>query len=184
MKVRQSGQICLNPKLLIRIILENGYEVNLMWKTNSLRVQNNNILHFFSNFWLTKLKILLWKLGKAWKLVWIWSLSWEVFYQTTLWMKANVMSNSKWHFPSFCKFLSDVTKTVFWESKKHCVKSVQIWSFTCPYFPVLGLNTEIYGINLRIQLRYWKIRTRKNSVFGHFARSEKVFKIVIIKSWS
>ena len=131
-----------------------------------------------------KLKILLWKLGKAWKLVWIWSLSWEVFYQTTSWMKANVMSNSKWHFPSFCKFLSDVTKTVFWESKKHCVKSVQIWSFTCPYFPVLGLNTEIYGINLRIQLRYWKIRTRKNSVFGHFARSEKVFKIVIIKSWS
>ena len=56
MKVRQSGQICLNPKLLIRIILENGYEVNLMWKTNSLRVQNNNILHFFFEILIDEIK--------------------------------------------------------------------------------------------------------------------------------
>ena len=25
----------------------------------------------------------------------------------------------------------------------HCVKSVQIWSFSSSYFPVFGLNTEI-----------------------------------------
>ena len=40
-----------------------------------------------------------------------------------------------------------------------------------PYFPVFGLNTEICSINLRIQSEYSKIRTRKNSVFGHFSRS-------------
>ena len=40
-----------------------------------------------------------------------------------------------------------------------------------PNFPVFGLNTEIYGVNLRIQSEYRKIRTRKNSAFGHFSRS-------------
>ena len=36
-----------------------------------------------------------------------------------------------------------------------------------PYFPVFGLNTEIF----RIQFEYRKIRTRNNSIFGHFSRS-------------
>ena len=40
-----------------------------------------------------------------------------------------------------------------------------------PYFPVFGLNKEIYEVNLRIQSEYSKIRTRINSVFGHFSRS-------------
>ena len=42
------------------------------------------------------------------------------------------------------------------------------------YFPAFALNTEIYGVNLRIQSKYRKIRTRKNSVFGHFSRSVKL----------
>ena len=40
-----------------------------------------------------------------------------------------------------------------------------------PYFPVFGLNTEIYGVNLRVKSKYRKIPTRNNSVFGHFSRS-------------
>ena len=40
-------------------------------------------------------------------------------------------------------------------------------NFSGPYFPVFGL----YSVNLRIQFEYKKIRTRKNSVFGHFSRS-------------
>ena len=44
-----------------------------------------------------------------------------------------------------------------------------------PYFPVFGLNAEIYGVNLRIQSECRKIRTRNNSVFGPFSRSEVVF---------
>ena len=43
--------------------------------------------------------------------------------------------------------------------------------FSGPYFPVFGLNTEIYEVILRIQSEYRKILTRKNSVFEHFSRS-------------
>ena len=31
----------------------------------------------------------------------------------------------------------------------------------------------IYGVNFRVQSKYGKIRTRKNSVFGHFSRSDR-----------
>ena len=41
-----------------------------------------------------------------------------------------------------------------------------------PYFAGLELNTEIYGINLCIQSEYLKMRTRNNSVFGHFSCRE------------
>ena len=45
--------------------------------------------------------------------------------------------------------------------------------FSGPFFLAYGLNTERYGaISLRIQSEYGKIRTRKNSVFGHFSHSE------------
>ena len=46
--------------------------------------------------------------------------------------------------------------------------------FSGPYFPIFGLNTEIYRVNLRIQSEYRKIRIRKNSVFGHFSRSDNL----------
>ena len=41
-----------------------------------------------------------------------------------------------------------------------------------PYFPVFGLNREIYVVNFCIQSEYRKIRTRNNSIFGLFSRSE------------
>ena len=42
------------------------------------------------------------------------------------------------------------------------------------YFPVYGLNTEIYySVNLCIQFKYGKIRTRTNSVFGNFLRNPR-----------
>ena len=56
----------------------------------------------------------------------------------------------------------------------HCVKSVQIWGFFGSYFPVFRLNTDIYGVNLRIQSENRKIRTRKRSVLRHFLRSVTV----------
>ena len=33
----------------------------------------------------------------------------------------------------------------------HCVKSVHIGRFSGPHFPAIGLNTEIYSVNLCIQ---------------------------------
>ena len=44
-------------------------------------------------------------------------------------------------------------------------------AFSGLYFPVFGLNKEFNGVNLRIESEYRQIRTRKNSVFGHFSRS-------------
>ena len=41
------------------------------------------------------------------------------------------------------------------------MKSVRIWRFSGPYFPAFGLNMEIYSVNLRIQSKFRKVRTRK-----------------------
>ena len=43
--------------------------------------------------------------------------------------------------------------------------------FSGPQFSVFGLNTIIYPVNLRLQSKYGKIRTKKNSALGHFSRS-------------
>ena len=43
----------------------------------------------------------------------------------------------------------------------HCVKNVRIRSFSGPYFPAFGLNTEICKANLRIKSGCRKIRTKK-----------------------
>ena len=58
--------------------------------------------------------------------------------------------------------------------KSHYAKSVQIGSFFWSVFPVFGLNTGRYSISLRIYFECRKIRTRKNSVFGHFSHSESL----------
>ena len=43
----------------------------------------------------------------------------------------------------------------------HFVKSVGIRSFSGPYFPAFGLNTERYSVSLHIQSKCGKIRTKK-----------------------
>ena len=47
--------------------------------------------------------------------------------------------------------------------KYHCVKRVRIGSFSGPYFSALGLNTDIYGVNLLSQSECGKMRIRKIS---------------------
>ena len=56
-------------------------------------------------------------------------------------------------------------------NRMHCVKNVQIRSFFWSVFS--RIRTE-YGVSLRIQSECGKTRTRKNSVFGHFSRSDGV----------
>ena len=63
----------------------------------------------------------------------------------------------------------------------HYVKSAQMQS-SGPYFLVFGLNIEIYEVNLHIHSEYKKIRTRKNSVFGQFLCSDKVYLICSSKA--
>ena len=43
--------------------------------------------------------------------------------------------------------------------------------FSGLYFPLFGLNTEIYSVNIRIPSEYGTIKTRKNSIFEHFSHS-------------
>ena len=42
----------------------------------------------------------------------------------------------------------------------HCVKSVPIGSYSGLHFPEFGVNTERYGLSLRIQSELGKMRTR------------------------
>ena len=58
---------------------------------------------------------------------------------------------------------------ILWNVSKYGV-------FSVPYFPAFGLNTERYAVSLRIQSECGKIRTRKNSLFGHFWRSDNYLK--------
>ena len=44
--------------------------------------------------------------------------------------------------------------------------------FSGPYFLTFGLNTDRYSVSLPIQSKCGKMRTRKNSVFEQFSRSE------------
>ena len=64
----------------------------------------------------------------------------------------------------------------------HCVKGDRIWSFLVHIFPhsdMLGLNTEIYCENLRIQSECGEMRTRKtpntdNFYVAHFSYNKTV----------
>ena len=57
----------------------------------------------------------------------------------------------------------------YWQNI-YWVKSVQMRIISGPYFPVFGLNTAIFSVNLRLQTEYRKIKTRNNFVFGHFSK--------------
>ena len=46
--------------------------------------------------------------------------------------------------------------------------------FSGLYFPAFGLNTERYGVSLRIQSECGKTRTIKNSALGYFSRSDRL----------
>ena len=53
----------------------------------------------------------------------------------------------------------------------HSVKCVQILSYFWSVFSCIRTEYGDYGVNFRIQSEYKKIRTRNNSVFGHFSPS-------------
>ena len=51
------------------------------------------------------------------------------------------------------KMFNDAAFYYFGQSGTHCVKSVRIWSYSGPYFPIVALNTERYGVSREIQTR-------------------------------
>ena len=60
-------------------------------------------------------------------------------------------------------------------SDKQCIKSIRIWSYSGPYFPVFRLNTMRYEVSLySVQMR--ENADQINSQYGHFLRSEVIGK--------
>ena len=53
-------------------------------------------------------------------------------------------------------------------SPSHDVKVVYVRGFSEIYFPAFGLNKEIYIVNLSIQSKCGKIRTRKTPITDSF----------------
>ena len=74
-------------------------------------------------------------------------------------------------FPIFEHFFNNKQKYFNFLWRYYCLKSVCIPSFFGPCYPAVGLNTEIYGVFLRIQSGCGKMWTRKNSEYGHFLLS-------------
>ena len=63
-------------------------------------------------------------------------------------------------------FILDTMKTL-WSSNRQYVKSDRIQSFSVPYFPAFGLNTERYPVNSVFSPNAGKYG-RKNSEYGQF----------------
>ena len=61
-----------------------------------------------------------------------------------------------------CTKYSLYHKIVTYLTMEHYVKSVRIRSFSGPYFPAFGLNTDFYSVNLRIKSECEKMRSRKS----------------------
>ena len=59
----------------------------------------------------------------------------------------------------------------------HCLESDRIRSFSSPYFPEFGLNTESYGLSLRIQSECAKLRAIKTPNRDTF-HAMSAFKII------
>ena len=53
-------------------------------------------------------------------------------------------------------------------SPSHYIKVVYVRGFSEIYFPAFGLNKEIYIVNLSIQSKCGKIRTRKTPITDIF----------------
>ena len=62
-------------------------------------------------------------------------------------------------------------------SISHCVKSVHIRCFSCPYFLTFGLDIERYFVSRRIRFECGKMRTRKilNTYTFHAVSSMVIF---------
>ena len=84
-------------------------------------------------------------------------------FQVIFYLSVNVFNKLK-----IVEFVRSTAPLVWVWYGVHCMKIVQILRFFWSVIPVFGLNTETYGVNLRIQSKYRKIRTKKSSVFGHF----------------
>ena len=69
------------------------------------------------------------------------------------------------------KFENKIIPPFFKRARQH-VKNFRIQSFSGPYIPAYRLNTKIDKVNLRIQFKCGKIRTRKTPNMDTFPQQE------------
>ena len=79
--------------------------------------------------------------------------------KSNYWFLYDMQNEMKWVNLLPCFFLWFRTKVFF----STALKVTVLWSFSLPYFPVFGLNKEIYKVNLRIQSKRGKIQTPKTT---------------------
>ena len=91
-------------------------------------------------------------------------------YQIKMKMRL-IMVNTSFYF-TYRNTLINFMVTLFIRCKFTAWKVPKYGVISGPYFPAFGLNTERYEVSLRIQSECGKIRTRNNTVFGHFSRSD------------
>ena len=65
----------------------------------------------------------------------------------------------------------------------HCEKSVRIRSYSGPYFPAFGLNTERYSYSVRMR----ENTDQNTSEYGHFLPSasiKEIWSVTLFLTWS
>ena len=89
---------------------------------------------------------------------WKWFMNWKKGFSTV-----NMISVAwpNWWLYLLCCFIEAYDYPSF-KFISLFVQSIRIGSFSGPYFPAFGLNTEMYFVNFCIQSECGKIRTRKN----------------------
>ena len=115
-----------------------------------------------------------------------WSVTWFIQYAWCIaqswvgyaWVHCKYFFQSSKHDWKNTWFIT--TRSYYYFTKLLREKCPNTEFFSGPYFPAFGLNTERYGVSLCIQSECGKIRTRKNSVFGHFSGSSIFTKGLII----
>ena len=92
-------------------------------------------------------------------------LQWRLFQIEMIVKVCNFTKKVFWSLGNFLSKMELLAK-IFGKSFRgsHCVKSVRIQSYSGPYFPAFGLNTERYSerysVSLRIQSECEKIQAR------------------------
>ena len=96
------------------------------------------------------------------------------FLNTYVGILARIRESTNWKLEERWTYV--IIHQTFLKATIFTVWSVRIQSFSGPHFPALGLNTEIYRVNLHIQSECGKIRIRKTP-------NTDIFYAVIIKIW-
>ena len=169
-----SPNLYFDRLLLLKVYKISSKKVRRSYVSLHWRVMQN----LKKNWFVSKMTRIWWILIRALKslknLHFDWSLLCKVY---NVWPKKVQRSYLSWHW----RVMQNLKKNWLvawkitwgiWQIFIKTLESVTVWKvskdgvFPGVYFPVFGLNMEIYVVNLRIQSKYGKIRSRKKAVFG------------------